>query len=224
MATDSQAKEFKVLLIGDVRVGKTSFLTRFTRNVVNKAEKPTVGVEYMPKNLVLKDGTIAKVKLWDTAGSEKYLALTTAHYRGSQGAMLFFFDLTDRSTFEHVNFWLSAIEDHAEKDTTVMLVGNKYDLVKDNPNDRQVTTKEAEEFAKKSGLYYSETSAKTGHNVKEAFEDFIETIYASQKKKGSKDTQRQHEEDKLKLRLKKNFGRPEGTQSHQAAKQDTCCS
>lgn len=98
MTTNSQAKEFKstlflfsplkllVLLIGDVRVGKTSFLTRFflsyisfiffryTRNVVNKAEKPTVGVEFVTKNLVLKDGTIAKAKLWDTG---EYLVFIT---------------------------------------------------------------------------------------------------------------------------------------------------
>lgn len=86
-----------------------------------------------------------------------------------------FFDLTDRTTFDHLSFWLNEIEDHAEKDTVVTLIGNKYDLVKDNPDDRQVTEKEAEDFAKKCGLQYIETSAKTGHNVKEAFETLIES-------------------------------------------------
>jgi len=222
MATDSQVKEFKILLIGDVSVGKTSFLTRYIRNVVNRAERSTVGVEYLTKNFVLKDGTVAKAKLWDTAGSEKYLALTTAHYRGSHGALLFF-DLTDRSTFDHLSFWLKAIEDHAEKETMIMVIGNKYDLVQDNDDKRKVTRKEAEDFAKKCGLMYNETSAKTGHNVKEAFEDFIETIHEAQKSY-NEDEIRQHEEDKLKIRLTKNFGNPEGEADAQPPKQDCCCS
>jgi small GTP-binding protein len=86
-----------------------------------------------------------------------------------------FYDLTDRGTFDHLSFWLNEIQDHAEEDTIVMLVGNKCDLVKENPDERQVTTKEAEEFAKSCGTMYSETSAKTGENVKEAFESLLES-------------------------------------------------
>ena len=95
------------------------------------------------------------------------------HYREAQGALLFF-DITDRTTFENLSFWLSKIEDHAEKDTKVMLVGNKYDLAKENPDDRQVSANEAERFAKDHGLMYFETSAKSGYNVKEAFETLVE--------------------------------------------------
>ena len=76
-----------------------------------------------------------------------------------------------------MTFWLEEIEDHAEKDTIVMAIGNKYDLVKDNPDDRQVTTAEAEDFARKVGILYNETSAKTGYNVKEAFESLIESKF-----------------------------------------------
>jgi len=223
MATNSPDKEFKVLLIGDVRVGKTSFLTRYTRSVVNKAEKPTVGVEYMTKKLILADGTTAKAKLWDTAGSEKYLALTTAHYRESHGALLFF-DLTDRTTFEHLSFWLNEIENHAERDTIVMLIGNKCDLAKENPDERQVSTREAEDFAKKCGLIYNETSAKTGENVKEAFEYLIETIHKGQKKKGpSNNDKMRKEEENMRIRINNNFPRPADGGNPTPPKQDSCC-
>jgi len=96
------------------------------------------------------------------------------HYRESHGALLFF-DLTDRGTFEHVLFWLNKIADHAEEDTIVMLIGNKSDLVEENPASRQVTTQEAQDFARKYGLLYNETSAKTGSNVKEAFNELLES-------------------------------------------------
>jgi len=78
MATSTPYEEYKILLIGDVRVGKTSFLTRYTRNVVNRNEPPTIGVDYSTKSIVLQDGNVVKAKIWDTAGSEKYKAITTA--------------------------------------------------------------------------------------------------------------------------------------------------
>ncbi len=88
---------------------------------------------------------------------------------------MLFFDLTDRLTFQHLPYWLEAINDHAEKDTMVMSIGNKFDLVKDSPDDRKVSRQEAEDFSRKNSILYDEASAKTGHNVKEAFENFIES-------------------------------------------------
>eukprot|EP00330_Aristerostoma_sp_ATCC50986_P011466 CAMPEP_0114588814 /NCGR_PEP_ID=MMETSP0125-20121206/11429_1 /TAXON_ID=485358 ORGANISM="Aristerostoma sp., Strain ATCC 50986" /NCGR_SAMPLE_ID=MMETSP0125 /ASSEMBLY_ACC=CAM_ASM_000245 /LENGTH=128 /DNA_ID=CAMNT_0001785411 /DNA_START=308 /DNA_END=694 /DNA_ORIENTATION=+ len=128
MATSTPYEEYKILLIGDVRVGKTSFLTRYTRNVVNRNEPPTIGVDYSTKSIVLQDGNVVKAKIWDTAGSEKYKAITTAHYRKSLGALLFY-DLTDQVTFEHTQDWLNEIHEHTEDDIVIMLVGNKVDLV-----------------------------------------------------------------------------------------------
>ncbi len=82
--------------------------------------------------------------------------------------------MTDRSTFEHLGFWLNEIDDHAEKDTVVMVIGSKFDLVENDPSERGVPKEEAEKFAREYGLLYNETSAKTGHNIKEAFESLIE--------------------------------------------------
>lgn len=87
---------------------------------------------------------------------------------------MLFFDLTDAMTFEHTRDWLSEIHEHTEDDIIVMLIGNKYDLVLENPAQRAVSEEEAINFATVNGLLYNETSAKTGHNVKEAFESLVE--------------------------------------------------
>jgi len=172
---------YKVLLIGDARVGKTSFLTRYTKNVVNKNPQPTIGVEYSTKSIILKNGAVVKAQIWDTSGSERYKSITTAHYRKSVGALLFF-DLTDRTSFENTVNWLKEIKDHTEEGIVVMLIGNKYDLVSESPATRTVSREEAEKFAKQYNLNYMETSAKTGFNVKESFEFLVETIHEELKK------------------------------------------
>jgi len=216
-------KKWKVMLIGDVAVGKTSFRTRYIRDVVKTSEAPTIGVEYETTPIVLKDSTTAKVVLWDTAGSEKYLSLTTAHYKQSHGALLFF-DLTDRETFDHVSFWLSQIADKAEEDTIVMLIGNKSDLVKDNPSARKVSEHEAREFAQKYGLMYHETSAKTGKNVKEAFSDLLEAINRSQMGDSSRDAKEKEKERNLKIRIYRELGKlDEGHDHNEAVQPNRCC-
>ncbi|KAB5582584.1 P-loop containing nucleoside triphosphate hydrolase protein [Coniochaeta sp. 2T2.1] len=124
-----------------------------------------------------------KLSLWDTAGQETYKSVTRSYFRGASGALLVF-DLSRRSTFLHVTDWLSDLRQIAEPDIVVVLVGNKADLVnneddnKDGSSKREVTRKEAEEWARKNGvLEYVETSAKSGENVENAFCRVAERIY-----------------------------------------------
>mgnify|MGYP003577125627 CR=1 FL=1 len=91
------------------------------------------------------------------------------------GALLFY-DLTDKTSFENAADWLREIHDHTEEGIVIMLIGNKYDLVLEDPSARKVSTEEATNFVKKYHLLYMETSAKTGYNVKEAFETLVESI------------------------------------------------
>lgn len=88
---------------------------------------------------------------------------------------MLFYDLTDKLTFDHTADWLCEIQEHTGDDIVIMLVGNKQDLVQENPSLRKVSREDAEAYAKKYGLLYSETSAKTGYNVKEAFERLVES-------------------------------------------------
>ena len=127
-----------VILIGDVSVGKTCLLSRYLKNQLPKTVGPTIGVEFATKNVSMKDGATVKAQLWDTAGQEKYRAITVAHYRKALGCLIVY-DVTNRKTFNNVKYWLQSLLDSAEQDICIMLVGNKVDLVEEDPRARQVT-------------------------------------------------------------------------------------
>lgn len=83
----------------------------------------------------MKDGTTVKAQIWDTAGQEKYKAITVAHYRKALGALIVY-DITRRKTFENVQVWLNELHNQAEANICIMLVGNKLDLVNEDPKRR----------------------------------------------------------------------------------------
>ncbi|XP_025770956.1 ras-related protein Rab-25 [Puma concolor] len=117
---------FKVVLIGESGVGKTNLLSRFTRNEFSHDSRTTIGVEFSTRTVMLGTAAI-KAQIWDTAGLERYRAITSAYYRGAVGALLVF-DLTKHQTYAVVERWLKELYDHAEATIVVMLVGNKSDL------------------------------------------------------------------------------------------------
>jgi Ras-related protein Rab-2A len=119
-----------------------------------------------------------KLSLWDTAGQETYKSVTRSYFRGASGALLVF-DISRRPTFAHVKDWLDDLRNIADKDIVVILVGNKSDLAStEAENRREVTTQEAEEWARANGvLEYVETSAKSGKGVELAFARVAERIY-----------------------------------------------
>jgi small GTP-binding protein len=119
-----------------------------------------------------------KLSLWDTAGQETYKSVTRSYFRGASGALLVF-DISRRPTFAHVQDWLADLRGIAEPDIVVILVGNKSDLAaSEESNKREVTTTEAEEWARQNGvLEYVETSAKSGEGVELAFGRVAERIY-----------------------------------------------
>ncbi|XP_002760046.2 LOW QUALITY PROTEIN: ras-related protein Rab-25 [Callithrix jacchus] len=162
---------FKVVLIGESGVGKTNLLSRFTRNEFSHDSRTTIGVEFSTRTVML--GTAAvKAQIWDTAGLERYRAITSAYYRGAVGALLVF-DLTKHQTYAVVERWLKELYDHAEATIVVMLVGNKSDL----SQAREVPTEEARMFAENNGLLFLETSALDSTNVELAFETVLKEIF-----------------------------------------------
>uniref|UniRef100_A0A669QCW1 Ras-related protein Rab-25 n=1 Tax=Phasianus colchicus TaxID=9054 RepID=A0A669QCW1_PHACC len=156
-----------VVLIGESGVGKTNLLSRFTRNEFNHDSRTTIGVEFSTRTVLVGDAAV-KAQIWDTAGLERYRAITSAYYRGAVGALVVF-DITKHQTYDVVERWLKELYDHAEASIVVMLVGNKSDLAQA----REVPTEEAKMFAENNGLLFIETSALDSTNVEQAFETVL---------------------------------------------------
>jgi len=167
---------FKIVLVGDISVGKTFILSRYLKNALPKTPKPTIGVEFATRSVRLRSGRTVKAQIWDTAGQERYHAIVSAHYRRAIGALLVF-DITNKRSFLNTERWISDLRKTADPDIVIMLVGNKLDLVQKDPTLRQVSTDEALKFAQEHGMLYEETSAITGTGVKEAFEHLLEEIH-----------------------------------------------
>ncbi|TDH11436.1 hypothetical protein EPR50_G00060650 [Perca flavescens] len=162
---------FKVVLIGESGVGKSNLLSRFTKNEFSHDSRTTIGVEFSTRTVQLSGFTI-KAQIWDTAGLERYRAITSAYYRGAVGALLVY-DITKHLTYESVERWLKELYDHADPHIVVMLVGNKTDL----ESERSVPNEEAKDYAEKNGLLYLETSALESTNVEAAFNTVLSEIH-----------------------------------------------
>uniref|UniRef100_A0AAY5K2D2 small monomeric GTPase n=1 Tax=Esox lucius TaxID=8010 RepID=A0AAY5K2D2_ESOLU len=160
-----------VVLIGDSGVGKSNLLSRFTRNEFNLESKSTIGVEFATRSIQVEGKTV-KAQIWDTAGQERYRAITSAYYRGAVGALLVY-DIAKHLTYENAERWLKELQDHADSNIVIMLVGNKSDL----RHLRAVPTDEARAFAEKHGLSFLETSALDSSNVELAFQTILTAIY-----------------------------------------------
>uniref|UniRef100_A0A7S1KCW4 Uncharacterized protein n=1 Tax=Vitrella brassicaformis TaxID=1169539 RepID=A0A7S1KCW4_9ALVE len=163
---------YKVILTGDTGVGKTNLLSRYSRDEFNPNSKATIGAEFSSRILVV-DSHRVKLQIWDTAGHEKYRAITAAFYRGAKGALLCF-DITNSTSFSSLSGWLASVRDNSDDKCCIILVGCKSDL----KEHREVSREKAERFVKEHQLYgYMETSAKDSSNVEETFQRVLEHIY-----------------------------------------------
>jgi len=154
---------FKLVLLGDAGVGKSSLLIRFADYEFSESHIATIGVDFRYRTVTIDD-RVVKIQIWDTAGQEKFRTIVQAYYRGADGVIMVF-DVTDSSSFDHVEEWLADVDKHAEKDPVKLLVGNKADLVEM----RQVDEEVAQKFAEEHNIQFVETSAKTATNVSTAF-------------------------------------------------------
>ena len=166
---------FKVLLLGDTDVGKSSLILRYTEETFNSKLVNSIGVDFKMKKKEI-DGKIIKVQIWDTAGHERFRSITYSYYRGAN-AIIIVFDITDKKSFLSITEWLKQIEKHAKENVFKFLVGNKSDLAEE----RKVTFEEAKEYADEHELPYIETSAKEGININELFESSIKSFLSSNK-------------------------------------------
>lgn len=155
---------FKVVLLGEGRVGKTSLVSRFVNDRFSDTEASTVQAGMYSKLKVDVDGRPVNVSITDTAGQERYHALGPIYYRNSSGAVLVY-DITDADTFERAKSWLRELHQVVGENIQIVLCGNKGDMERD----REVALDVATQWAASQGALHFTTSAKTGMNVGEAF-------------------------------------------------------
>ena len=155
---------FKLIIIGDSGVGKTSIINRAINDVFETVTKTQIGFESC--DLYIKiNKKIIKFQIWDTCGQEIYQSLVTNFYRNSSAALLVY-SIDNKKSFENINFWLEEIQKINNPDAKIFLIGNKTDLYEK----REITYDEANNFSEKFEFSnFFESSAKSGDNVKNIF-------------------------------------------------------
>ncbi|KAM9772386.1 EF-hand calcium-binding domain-containing protein 4B isoform X1 [Syngnathus typhle] len=153
---------FKVVLVGNSSVGKTSLLRSFCEGHFHPSTTATVGIDFSVKTLTLNNMQIA-MQLWDTAGQERYRSITKQFFRKADGVVVMY-DVTLEESFKAVRPWLANVKDAAGEGVQILVLGNKMDM----DGDREVSFKEAERLAQESKVMFYEVSAYTGKNVTES--------------------------------------------------------
>ncbi|MES1920695.1 GTP-binding protein [Bonamia ostreae] len=154
---------YKLLLIGDSGVGKSSLLLRFTDGSFEKSFISTIGVDFKIKKTKVDDKNV-KLQIWDTAGQERFKTITSSYYRGAHGIIIVY-DVTQRESFENVKSWMSEIDVHGSNEVEIVIVGNKVD----QGDAREVSTEEGEQLANSLNVIFIEASAMTDEKVNEMF-------------------------------------------------------
>eukprot|EP00759_Apiculatamorpha_spiralis_P058067 PhF_6_TR8984/c0_g1_i1/m.14111/K07881/RAB14; Ras-related protein Rab-14 len=162
---------FKYIIIGDMGVGKSCLLHQFTDHKFLADNPHTIGVEFGTR-VIEVGGECIKLQIWDTAGQDRFRAVTRSYYRGAAGALIVY-DITRRSSYTHVTTWLADCRELTGPNTVIILVGNKND----SEQTREVSFEEAQRFAHENHILFLECSAKTGKNVEDVFLKTARGIY-----------------------------------------------
>ena len=164
---DSEEHNFKVVLVGETGVGKTSIISQFIDQVFEEELQTSTGGSFSSKEIFFDNGKSLKLEIWDTAGQERYRSLTKIFYKNSSCAILVY-DITKKQTFDELkNYWIGQIKESAPKDIMLAVVGNKEDLL----DKEQVDENEARDFAKENNALFFSTSAKNSDAINQLFID-----------------------------------------------------
>ena len=164
----------KIILLGDVSVGKTAIINRYIDGKFDDNYSCTINVQSRKKKISFNQDISIEMSIWDTCGEEKFRAITRQYYRESNGILLVF-DINRNKTFLNLTKWMKEIKEVAPKDVLIALIGNKVDLK------REVNKNDVENFAEENNLIYYEISAKDGINVDFAFEKLAKVIIEKMK-------------------------------------------
>ena len=183
--SDNSKITYKIIIIGDSAVGKTCIFKKITSNTFNEKSISTIGMDRRTLFFTIKDSKGSdleiEVQLWDTAGQERFRSITATYYKSSQGLLLMY-DITKRETFSNVENWIENVNDSLgnNNDYLIVLMGNKLDLVKNNPEARDVSEEEAQKLCQDKNIYWGgECSAKdfSEEELRNIFTKYTQEIY-----------------------------------------------
>jgi Ras-related protein Rab-5C len=162
--------QYKLVLLGESAVGKSSLVERFAKNEFNMNKESTIGAGFLTQNIQYDDKVI-KFDIWDTAGQERFNALAPMYYRGAQ-AVIIVYDITSTQSFNRAQAWVSEIRKRESPNLVIVFVGNKCDL----EAYREVSKHDAFKYAEDNDLIFLEASAKTSKNVSEIFKSIATNV------------------------------------------------
>ncbi len=171
---------FKVVIVGEPRVGKTSLVVKFAKGRFESVYKPTLGVDVIKHSYEYNPNVHLIFTAWDISGQASFKKLRRSYYPNTEGFFVIY-DTTDKESFDRVNDWIEEIQQYDTKNSIFVLVGNKIDL----EDERVISKEKGDKKAKDLGVYFYETSAKTGRNVNDLFYYLGEKIVEKRKIKGS---------------------------------------
>lgn len=176
------AKPFKIVLLGDAAVGKSSLVIRFVEGQFTEYQQSTVGAAYLTKTVSVNDKNI-KLEIWDTAGQERYRSLAPMYYRGALGAIVVF-DVTNPDSLGAAGSWIAELRERGEANMVIAVAGNKADM----QSSKAVAPGDVDDLMKQNGIeLYLDTSAKTGQNVDVLFESLARSYVEMSKRLGLDD-------------------------------------
>lgn len=174
---------YKVIIIGDPAIGKTSLIKKYVTHQFEKDYIPTVGVSIskQPVTLEIEDGKTVKINLllWDLAGQPVFYLLHKVYFNGSNGVLLGF-DLTRMHTYSNTKEWHKELVKNGLASVPIVYFGNKMDL----KEERKISQAHIDHMKDQLAISdYVETSARTGENVEKLFETIARQIYERRKYK-----------------------------------------
>lgn len=155
--------DVKVVLLGQSNVGKTSIVHYLIGKKFEPNVSPTLGASYLSKTILVNNINVS-LQIWDTAGQERFKVLTPMYYKGAHAAILVY-SITDKNTFDEINYWVQSLKDNADGVTKLFLVGNKFDL----NLERKISELNGKEKAEEIKADFFETSAFNGYGIDDLF-------------------------------------------------------
>ena len=192
-------ESFKVVLVGESGVGKTSMITQFIDQIFQEDQQSTTGGTFSTKDVICDRSKILRFEIWDTAGQEKYRSLTTMFYKDANAAVMVY-DVTRAESFEELkNYWAKQIKENSPEKIILVIAANKSDLIEQE----QVDEGEARNFAKELNAIFISTSAKSSEGINSLFEEIAKKYTGSTdikiKEPGEDEPHAEEQKDTLKI-------------------------